>query len=355
MGWYDLSRLDTVPVKRFFLNTAFSATLALLFTLTPMRILSQETGKQPTSAAPQSTAPVKKYSLRVDWKDGVLHTYSVTEKTKVKRVYRDNIEKNYERETTYFLSMSSTGTDKGFTKLRVVIDSLKYKFTEGNTILRYNSYDEKDNNIKGEFPDLTGTFACMSHQFEFRVAPTGEVASVSGVGENGDIDWLKDYINDPESPMDTLQKILWLSCISPENLKMIADIPKGIIAGKMQIKADSVWTRQIGMRLDGINFSDTLASEVVSFAKSNFVISGESKALRPLSNQSVRMFGIPGLADIISGKGTGKVRLDMTSGGTVRKAEITYAADVEAKYKLEQFSENIQTTVLCTLIGQYKW
>ncbi len=81
MGWYDLSRLDTVPVKRFFLNTAFSATLALLFTLTPMRILSQETGKQPTSAAPQSTAPVKKYSLRVDWKDGVLHTYSVTEKT----------------------------------------------------------------------------------------------------------------------------------------------------------------------------------------------------------------------------------------------------------------------------------
>ncbi|MBK9249902.1 MAG: hypothetical protein IPM69_17805 [Ignavibacteria bacterium] len=320
----------------------------------PVLCSTQETGKLPTSA-PQNTAPVKKYSLRVDWKDGVVHTYSVTEKTKVKRIYRDKLEKNYERETVYYLSMSSTGMDKGFTKLRCVIDSLTYKFTEGNTVLIYDSYDEKKTNIKGEFPDLTATFACMSHQFEFKIAPTGEVASVSGVGENGDIDWLKDYINDPESPMDTLQKTLWLSCISPENLKMIADIPKGIIAGKMQIKADSIWTRTVGMRLDGVNFVDTLKSEVVSFAKSNFVISSVSKALQPVALQSVRMFGIPGLADVISGKGTGTVRLDMTSGGTVKKAEINYSADIEAKYKLEKFSENIQTTVLCTLIGQYKW
>ncbi|MFN8360616.1 MAG: hypothetical protein U0264_11945 [Candidatus Kapaibacterium sp.] len=331
------------------------AMIAAVLTLMTAPLQSQETGKQPTTAAPQSAVPVKKYSLRVDWKDGVVHTYSVTEKTKVKRVYRDNIEKNYERETTYFLSMSSTGTEKGMTTLRCVVDSLRYKFTEGNTVLYYDSYDEKQSNIKGEFPDLTGTFACMSHQFEFKIAPTGEVASVSGVGENGDIDWLKDYINDPESPMDTLQKILWLSCISDENLKMIADIPKGIIAGKMQIKADSVWKRQVGMRLDGINFVDTLETEVASFAKNNFVISSVSKALQPKPMQAVRMFGIPGLADVLSGKGTGKVRLDMSSGGTVRKAEITYNADIEAKYKLEKFSENIQTTVSCTLIGQYKW
>ncbi len=314
---------------------------------------AQETGK--TAIAPgTSNTPVRKYSIYVDWKDRIVHSYSINHKTKVKRVYRDNIEKNYERDVTYYVSMSSVGSEKGFTKLQCNIDSLKYTFTEGKSVLHYDSQDNKKTTIKTEFPDLTSTFGMMNHQFQFLISSYGEVAKVSGIGQSGDLDWLKQFVSEGDST-DTLSKILWGNVMSDENLKMIADVSKGLIAGKMQIKADSVWSRNIGLRLDGLNFTDSAKIQVASHSKDIIVISGSSTKLSPVLPQETRMYGIPGLGTVLSGKGTGTLRLDLTPRGTIKKQELNYIADIEAKYKLEKFTENIQTTLSCTLLGQFKW
>jgi len=313
--------------------------------------IAQQAGKSPLNP----DTPVRKYSIYVDWKDKVAHSYSIINKTKVKRIYRDNIEKVYERNVTYFVTMSSTGTENGFTKLLCNIDSLQYTFIEGNTTLYYDSQHDEKTTIKTEFPDLTSTFGMMNHQFQFLVSPYGEVAKVTGIGQPGDLDWLKKFIVDGGDALDTLQKTLWYSVMSDENLKMIADISKGLIAGKMQIKADSIWMRPIRIRLDGLNFTDTAKVQVASHAKDNIVISAASSNLLPVLPQETRMFGIPGLGQVFSGKGSGTIRLDLTPRGTIKKQELNYTADIEAGYKLEKFTENIQTTVSCTLLGQFKW
>ncbi len=327
--------------------------LAVLFIAGTIAVSAQEPGKPPASTSPD--APVKKYSIYIDWKDRVAHVYSVNHKTKVKRVFRDNLEVSYERNVTYFVSMSSVGSEKGFTKLQCNIDSLRYSFTEGNNTLYYDSQDEKKTTLKTEFPDFTQTFGMLNHQFMFLISPYGEVAKVTGIDQSGDLDWLRKFVDDSGTAMDTLQKVLWYSVMSDENLKMIADISKGLIAGKMQIKADSVWTRNIGLRLDGLNFTDSVKTQVASHTKENIVISGTSTNLKPILPQETRMFKIPGLGTVLSGNGTGTLRLDLTPRGTIKKQEVNYTADIEGKYKLENFKENIQTTVSCTLLGQYKW
>lgn len=316
-----------------------------------MEATAQEAGK--SSSRPD--AAMRKYSIYVDWKDRVAHSYSITSKTKVKRVYRDNIEKNYQRDVNYFVTMSSNGTENGFIKLQCNIDSIRYTFIEGNTTLYYDSQHDEKTTIKTEFPDLTSTFGMMNHQFQFLVSPYGEVAKVTGIGQAGDLDWLKKFIVDGGDALDTLQKTLWYSVMSDENLKMVADISKGLIAGKMQIKADSVWTRPISIRLDGLNFTDTAKVQVASHTKENIVISANSSDLYPVLPQETRMFGIPGFGKVLSGKGSGTIRLDMTPRGTIKKQELNYTADIEASYNLEKFKENIQTTVSCTLLGQFKW
>lgn len=327
--------------------------LAILFITGTIGVSAQEPGKPPASTSPD--APVKKYSIYIDWKDRVAHVYSVNHKTKVKRVFRDNLEVNYERDVTYFVSMSSVGTEKGFVKLQCNIDSLRYSFTEGNNTLYYDSQDEKKTTLKTEFPDFTQTFGMLNHQFMFLISPYGEVAKVTGIGQSGDLEWLRQFVDESGTAMDTLQKVLWYNVMSDENLKMVADISKGLIAGKMQIKADSVWTRNIGVRLDGLNFTDSVKTQVASHTKENIVISGTSTNLKPILPQETRMFKIPGLGSVLSGKGTGTMRLDLTPRGTIKKQEVNYTADIEGKYKLENFKENIQTTVSCTLLGQYKW
>jgi hypothetical protein len=326
----------------------------VIFIAGTMGAVAQEAGKVAPGAASADT-PIKKYSIYIDWKDRIAHSYSIAHKTKVKRIFRDNIEKNYERDVLYYVTMSSTGTEKGFIKLQCNIDSLKYTFTEGNTVLHYDSQSDKKTTIKGEFPDLTSTFGMMNHQFQFLISPSGEVSKVTGIEQSGDLDWLRKFVDESGDALDTTQKMLWYSVMSDENLKMVADISKGLIAGKMQIKADSVWRRAIGLRFDGLNFTDTAKVQVASHSKENIVLSAVSTNLRPVLPQETRMFGIPGVGKVISGKGSGTLRLDLTPRGTIKKQELTYNADIEAKYKLENFTQNIQTTVSCTLLGQFKW
>ncbi|MBI3260690.1 MAG: hypothetical protein HYZ54_14620 [Ignavibacteriae bacterium] len=353
MGRNDTGSMDSLSSMGFCTKAVKTIILAVLCIIGTIGTSAQQPGKPPASTSPD--APIKKYSIYIDWKDRVAHVYSVNHKTKVKRVFRDNLELNYERNVTYFVSMSSIGIEKGFIKLQCNIDSLRYSFTEGNSTLYYDSQDEKKTTLKTEFPDFTSTFGMMNHQFMFLISPYGDVAKVTGIEQSGDLDWLRQFVDESGTAMDTLQKLLWYSVMSDENLKMIADISKGLIAGKMQIKTDSVWTRNIGLRLDGLNFTDSAKVQVASHTKDNIVISGASTNLQPVLPQDARMFKIPGLGSVVSGNGSGTLRLDLTPRGTIKKQEVNYIADIEGKYKLENFKENIQTTVSCTLLGQYKW
>lgn len=54
-------------------------------------------------------------------------------------------------------------------------------------------------------------------------------------------------------------------------------------------------------------------------------------------------------------KGTGKILLEISSSGWVRKVAFDYNIEIESLYKREPFTQKIETNSVWTLLGRYKW
>ncbi|MGA1434044.1 MAG: hypothetical protein ACO34C_00945, partial [Candidatus Kapaibacteriota bacterium] len=198
--------------------------------------------------------------------------------------------------------------------------------------------------------------ALLNHQFVLVYSPQTEVVNVRGVDQPGDIEWLRNYIiNEGKDALDTAQKFTWLNALTDEQAAWIGDVSKELIAGKMVIAPDSVWKRGIRLRLDGIDFIDTVEVRVSAYSKGEYVVEAVSKALKPVTSNDARFFGVPAPVPIQQGEGQGTIIMEMNSSGWVKKVTLKYNAKVTAQYKREQFTQDINTETTWTLLGRYKW
>ena len=140
-----------------------------------------------------------------------------------------------------------------------------------------------------------------------------------------------------------------------EQAAWIGDVSKQLIPGKMVIAPDSVWRRAIRLRLDGIDFIDTVEVRVSAYSKGEYVLEAISKALQPVTKDDARFFGIPAPVPVQQGNGEGTITMEMNSSGWVKKVTLKYNAKVSAQYKREQFTQDIGTETTWTLLGRYKW
>jgi hypothetical protein len=325
--------------------------MAQLCTIAGVYVYAQEGAKS------GEKAPDLKYGLRVDFKQGVYTSYTMDEKTRVKRLYRDSLTRSYQRQLQYSFTQSP-GKSKSEQGLSIVtnIDSMRYAFKEGNTELLYDSQNPKAATVNTEFPDAISTMALLNHQFALIYSPGTTVMDVVGVDQPGDIEWLRNYVTvEGKDALDTAQKFTWLHGTSNEQACYIADVSKGLILGKMLIKPDSIWRSPIQLRLDGIDFTDTVEMRVVSYKKGEYVLEGQSRALKPVMNKDARFFGVPAPVPVKVGAGSGKIIMEISSAGWVRKVDIDYVAEVEAQYRRESFSQKIETKASWKLNGRYKW
>ena len=351
MGWYDISCMDIIlsiiKMDSMIKKSVIVASLLLSSFLSTMNAQQSAKGLK---------EPELKYALRVDFKQGVYSSYKMDEKTKVQRLYRDSITKNYQRILSYNFTQSPKSPNDETLPLITNIDSMKYAFKEGPTELIYDSQNPKAATVNTEFPDAISNMGLLNHQFALMYNPKTEVVKVDGVDQPGDIKWLRNYINDDNGEaLDTAQKFTWLHAIADEQAIYIGDVSKSLIAGKMLISPDSVWKRPIRLRLDGIDCFDTVEIRVISYAKGEYVLEAISKALTPDYSHDARFFGVPAPVQIKTGKGTGKILVEITSSGWVKKVAFDYNIEIESMYKREPFTQKIETNSVWTLLGRYKW
>ncbi|MFM8840676.1 MAG: hypothetical protein ACKOFB_06220 [bacterium] len=229
-------------------------------------------------------APELKYALRVDFKENVYSSYVMDEKTVVKRMYRDSNDKQYQRKVQYHFTQSPESPKGEGLPLVTNIDSMKYAFFDGPTQLLYDSQNPKAATVNTEFPDAISNMALLNHQFVLMYSPQTEVVNVRGVDQPGDIDWLRNYIiKEGQDALDTAQRFTWLNALKDEQAAWIGDVSKQLIPGKMVIAPDSVWRRAIRLRLDGIDFIDTVEVRVSAYSKGEYVLEAVSKALQPVT------------------------------------------------------------------------
>lgn len=311
------------------------------------------------SATKGEKAPELKYSLRVDFKDNVYASYVMDEKTVVNRMYRDSIGKQYQRKVQYNFTQSPQSPQPSDVEgLAVVtnIDSMKYAFFDGPAQLLYDSQNPKAATVNTEFPDAIANMALLNHQFALVYSPKTEVIKVQGVNQTGDIDWLRNYIiKEGQDALDTAQRYTWMHALKDEQAAWIGDVSKQLIYGKMVIATDSVWKRPIRLRLDGIDFLDTVEVRIAEYSKGEYVLEAVSKALTPIKNDDVRFFGVPAPVPIQEANGKGTIRMEMNSSGWVKKVTLSYTAKVTAQYKREPFTQDIKTESTWTLLGRFKW
>lgn len=311
-------------------------------------------GSSPATGQPSQ----KKYSVKVDFPANVASSYAMTEKTAVKRTYRDNQEKSYEREVAYYFTTGKIGeTDDGLTKVLCIVDSLRYSFKQDGKTLMYNSQNPRGSNIKGDFADLTYTYACLNHQFVLLLDKKNTIVNITGVGEPNDIDWLQNYIVvEGAEAMDTAQKYVWLDGISRNRLQTLVDMNRGLIQGKMLVAEDSTWSRPTITRLDGIEFTDTLTAKVTGVSRGVYSIETVASGITANTAREQRFFGIPGPAPIestVSGKG--KTKLKVNQQGSIRGYEADYDVVINGKYKNEKFVQSINTSVRYSILNQFSW
>lgn len=316
------------------------------------------------SASAQNKLPVagqpiqKKYSIKVDFPSSVASSYAMTEKTTVKRDYRDDQHKNYEREVSYYFTMGKVGeTDDGLTKIMCNIDSLKYSLKEGNVILHYDSQNPRNSNIKGDFADLIYTQAPLNHTFVLLLDKKNIVKGITGNDENGGIEWLRNYILvEGAEAMDTAQKFLWLDGISLNRLQTLVDMNGGLVRERMLIAEDSSWSQPSLVRLDCIEFSDTLTAKVTDVSRGVYSIESTVSGLQANVNREHRMFGIPGPGTVLSTEsGSGKTKLKVNQQGSIRSYDADFTAKVNCKYGNEKFVQTITTSVRCSILNQFEW
>jgi hypothetical protein len=136
---------------------------------------------------------VQKFIPKVIYHPNAYRLYKLTEITNVHRVYSDSTTKDFKREVTYFMTLTIFDKpENGFQNLKIVIDSMIYKFSEENKVIKFNSQSEEMKPIR--LKDLEATTVPLNRQFDMTYSPYGEVAKI----ESQDIEEVIDFIKKGE-------------------------------------------------------------------------------------------------------------------------------------------------------------
>ncbi len=296
--------------------------------------------------AKQEEIPV--YGLRVVHKTGTFFTHKLVEVTNVHRIMPDQTTKDYSREITYFVTTKVPNSpEDGFQTMLVTVDSINYKFKDGETVFEFNSMDMKGNALK--FKDLNSKTVPIGREFEIIYSPYGEVADIKGSEVEETIDYVKEK---GEGYLSDVEMYIWLNGLSKEHLEYLADMKK-IILPKEKVAIDSLWYSPLSLEINGYGFKDNLEMRIVNYNAGLFRLEGESTNLQPNDNKSFA-YNISGLVNVAGVTGKGKAIMILKASGRVESLETVY--DVIAKIKVadQYVVEQIKSNVKWELINVFQ-
>lgn len=288
------------------------------------------------------------YGLRMVNKTGTFFTHKVIETTNVHRIYPDEITKDYSREITYYLTTKIPDSpEDGFHTLLVTVDSMNYKFVEGESVFEFSTIDMRGKAVR--FKDLECKTPSIGREFELVYSPYGEVAAIKGQEIQETIDYVKEK---GEGYLKEIDMYIWLNGLSKEHLEYLADMKK-VIFPENKITKDSIWRSPVSVELNGYNFTDTMALKIEDYNAGVYNLTGESKNITPYNKDSFT-YNIQNLVTVTGATGVGKLKMRLKATGRVELTETDY--DINTKIQVgEQFIiEQIKSNVKWELINIFK-
>ncbi|MGC8748061.1 MAG: hypothetical protein ACP5RR_04155 [Candidatus Kapaibacteriota bacterium] len=253
MGWNDTCKLVFIQI------TAFIILITSAF--------SQEKGAIGEAKLPPA------YSLKAKFKVQVYYNYVLSDTTIAKRIYSDSTIREYTRIVNYYLTLYQPDSPKeGFSKVEISIDSLRYKFIEGNKVIEFTNIETAQPSVF-KFDDFQTYSIPMSMQFDIIYSPYGEVAKIEGerlIEKRNYVEQLKSTIP------DSIWYYNWKDGLSDQRLKQIGDVIK-ITYPINPVYRDSLWSSPIELQIDGLQIIDTAELKAVGFMNNKYSIIGKFK------------------------------------------------------------------------------
>lgn len=287
------------------------------------------------------------YKIALKYPQDVRRIYKMTQTEKVRRQYSDSTVKEFERVKTSYLTVhypKIRGRD--LLTVSVVVDSIEFKFKEGDAEVYYNSQnDSTPAPMKmQDFLLFTGT---LGRSFDLIYSPYGYPAKM----ESEDADWLRNYVEEKGAgALDEISEHIWLNAVSFENLAHIGDINKiGFPEGRIPI--DSVWKTPFRARIGTIDFVDTTSAKIEEFNAGIFNITAEMDSLTAVPGE-YRVYGIDtDLVEVVKSAGQGTYAMEISPTGIVNSTEANLSVSVLCKFRREVFKQQMNCKIEYELLG----
>lgn len=335
MGWNDFGKL------------VFVSFFAIILSIN--HILSQE--KTVPGAKEPSLPPA--YLLKPAFRVQNYYNYVLYDTTEVIRIYQDSSIVKYSRNMIYYFTLMQPDRPiEGFSRVEVSIDSIYYRFQEGQNVYEFSRIENSNPNVF-KFEDFQTYSIPMSMEFTIIYSPYGEVAKIEGerlFEKRRFIDTLK------ATNPDSIWYFNWVDGLSDSRLKQIADVIK-ITFPLNPVYKDSIWSSPIELQIEGINIFDSLELKCTGFFNNNYSIIGSFKNLRS-EWKKTKFYGIKTLSlpyKFVGGKGGFEQIL--STGGLVQSLNINLNLEIVVGEKAENilFTEKIKKNLKWEMVKSFKF
>ncbi|MFP4527133.1 MAG: hypothetical protein ACLFQX_01170 [Candidatus Kapaibacterium sp.] len=300
------------------------------------------------AAADQEKTKKPPMRIRSTFVPGYAYHYKFTETAEIVRTYEDGSKVSYERDRTFFMTFEQRPEDRnGFFRYEVSVDSMLYRFREGDAEVVYDS--QADEVPASSFNDLIAYWVPQGRIFSMVYSPYREVAEVDGEM----ITWVIDYVTAGETRLsDTLMRYMWVKGVSRSHLAHFADMEKSAIPVGTVIE-DSTWSGKFEAEISGVDFRGKINTKISDYRGGHFMLESEMPALEPVKEQ-IRIYGVEDFVDVTGGNASGTMKIDINPQSTITEAESDIDAEVNYKYRRTQFTEKIKMKSEWKYLNSYK-
>lgn len=330
MGWNDISKLVIIQIVAYLICTNI--------------VLGQEKG------ASQETQLPPAYMLKANFRTQIYYNYVLNDTTKVKRVYADSSIKEFQRIISYFMTIMQPDPPKdGFSKVEISIDSIHYKFIEGENVYQFYNIETASPSVF-KFEDFLTYNVPMSMQYDLTYSPYGEVAKIEGerlTEKRNYVEMLKNSIP------DTIWYYNWTDGLSDLRLKYIGDVIK-LIYPINPVYRDSIWFSPIELQVDGIHLIDTVELKVSGFWNNKYNIVGKFTSPK-VRWKRTKFYAIPNL--LLPYKllnANGKLEQTLSAAGLAQELKIQLNLKLQVGTPLI-FEENLTKNLHWIMVNSYRF
>lgn len=321
-----------------------------LIILMSLFVFSSVLYSQNVSKGDNAEKKYTQYFIKPKYPVNVAFSYKKSTETKVTQFFSDSSNRSFKRNVDLFFTFySPQKAESGITELRVTIDSLAYKFSNGLDSVFYDSQnDELAPPFKYE--DYEATSVVLGKSFNFFYSPYWDFGKIEGT----ELAVKRNFVNNPlDGITDTMRNYFWNYRLSDVNLTEIVDVLKNMISTS---SIDTSMNRKIkfGLEAEEISFADTNAIVKLTNASSqSHILKAVMNNLRT-NKKSVRIFGFGKFVDVIKSDGKGEYELEISPQGRVDGAKGNFKINLLLQDRKETIKEVIEQNITYQLLMNYK-